>query len=94
MFRFLEHLLARLRSRSALNMLRLLMFPLIFVATAASSPCLPWLVATDWDDTVKAGGHSLFGIKGVGRRVKGTYPGITTLMAELVLRPVVQAVRL
>jgi len=45
---------------------------------------LNWILATDWDDTVKAGGNDqFFGIRGVGRRVKGTYPGMVTLLAEL-----------
>ena len=60
---------------------------LLFAALAAlgsASPALTWVVGTDWDDTIKAGGHgSLFGIRGVGRRLRGTYPGITTLLAEL-----------
>ena len=53
------------------------------VALAASQP-VPWVVASDWDDTIKAGGHgSLFGIRGIGRRIKGTYPGMVALLAEL-----------
>ena len=45
---------------------------------------IPWIVASDWDDTIKAGGHgALFGIRGIGKRVEGTYPGMTTLLAEL-----------
>ena len=54
-------------------------------ATAASPPRLgPWIVGSDWDDTVVAGGNhaATFGIRGVGRRVRGTYPGMTTLLAE------------
>jgi hypothetical protein len=43
-----------------------------------------WIIGADWDDTLKAGGNDrFFGIRGVGRRVRGTYPGVTTLMAEL-----------
>ena len=65
--------------------------PSLFVvaASASASPSpatsgLTWVVATDWDDTVKAGGNDrFFGIRGVGRRIKGTYPGVTTLLAEL-----------
>ena len=54
-------------------------------APSAGSPSVAWIVGTDWDDTVKAGGNGKldFGIRGVGRRVRGTYPGITTLLAEL-----------
>ena len=54
------------------------------VNSKAAPPKSPWIVGTDWDDTVKAGGNGkLFGIRGVGRRIRGTYPGITTLLAEL-----------
>jgi len=47
-------------------------------------PPLTWIVAADWDDTIKAGGNGkLFGVRGVGQRVRGTYPGMVTLIAEL-----------
>eukprot|EP00966_Prymnesium_polylepis_P231710 5360460-Prymnesium_polylepis.1 len=60
------------------------MLVLALAAPPASRPALSWIVATDWDDTVKAGGNdAFFGIRGVGRRVKGTYPGIVPLLAEL-----------
>ena len=60
---------------------------LVLVESAASprtSASFPWVVSSDWDDTIKAGGHgSLFGIRGIGRRIEGTYPGVTALLAEL-----------
>ena len=62
-----------------------IMFALLLCATPATvmPPC-PWVVACDWDDTIKAGGNGrLFGIRGVGKRVRGTYPGMTTLLANL-----------
>ena len=58
----------------------------LLARSAASPPRLgPWIVGSDWDDTVIAGGNcaATFGIRGVGRRVQGTYPGMTTLLAEL-----------
>ena len=55
------------------------------VATVAvARPPVPWIVASDWDDTIKAGGHGrLLGIRGIGRRIQGTYPGMVALLAEL-----------
>lgn len=45
---------------------------------------LPWVVASDWDDTIKAGGRGFdFGIRGVGQRVDGTYPGTTKMLQQL-----------
>ena len=52
--------------------------------TALRVPPVPWVVASDWDDTIKAGGHGLlFGIRGIGKRISGTYPGMNALLAEL-----------
>ena len=52
--------------------------------TPRQDATVPWIIASDWDDTIKAGGHgALFGIRGVGKRVKGTYPGMTTLLGAL-----------
>lgn len=56
---------------------------LLTTVVSSTAPPLTWLVATDWDDTVKAGGHSFYGVRGVGQRIKGTYPGVTTLLVEL-----------
>jgi hypothetical protein len=46
---------------------------------------VPWVVAADWDDTIKAGGNSrfLYHVQGISRRVKSSYPGVTTLLEEL-----------
>ena len=68
----------------------LLLFLLVFFAkrwsrrSVSGGVSFTWIIGSDWDDTIKAGGNGrFFGIRGVGRRVKGTYPGVTTLMAEL-----------
>ena len=34
--------------------------------TPRQDATIPWIIASDWDDTIKAGGHgALFGIRGV-----------------------------
>ncbi len=65
----------------------MLVVVLLVWATPTSVPrpqALPWILASDWDDTIKAGGHGvLFGIRGIGKRIEGTYPSMTALLAEL-----------
>ena len=62
-------------------------FAITLAAASRPSPRTfdgPWLVGSDWDDTIVEGGNGkLVGVRGIGQHVNGTYPGMTTLLAEL-----------